>query len=187
VDGKALPSVTDICKPLVSFGDINPAIIQQAARRGSLVHEYTELIDYGIEPNDLEVEPELVGYVTAYACFLRDYKPQWELIEKPLYSLDLGYAGTLDRFGIIDGEQTIVDIKTSASANRATRIAWATQLTAYRALLGCAEAKRYNLWLKKDGSYQLVSASKTEQKYEFNADILFSMLLDIIKITGGSK
>lgn len=185
VDGLKLPSVTDICKPLVTFGEVSQEVLRQAARRGSQVHEYAELIDYGMEANDLEVEPELVGYVTAYTRFLRDYKPEWELIEKPLYSLDMGYAGTIDRYGIIDGEKTIVDIKTSSSANRATRIAWAVQLEAYLGLLGCGFAKRYNLWLKSDGSYQLISATKTEQKYSFKASVLFSMLLDIKKITGG--
>lgn len=185
VDGLKLPSVTDICKPLVTFGEVSQEVLRQAARRGSQVHEYAELIDYGMEANDLEVEPELVGYVTAYTRFLRDYKPEWELIEKPLYSLDMGYAGTLDRYGIIDGEKTIVDIKTSSSASRATRIAWAVQLEAYLGLLGCGFAKRYNLWLKSDGNYQLISATKTEQKYSFKASVLFSMLLDIKKITGG--
>jgi hypothetical protein len=187
VDGKVLPSVTDICKPLVTFGEISQEVLRQAARRGSQVHEYAELIDYGVEANDLEVEPELVGYVTAYTRFLRDYKPEWLHIEKPLYSLDLGYAGTLDRFGLIDDEEVIVDIKTSSSANRATRIAWATQLTAYLALLNRPHAKRFNLWLKPDGTYQLISASKTEEKYSFKSSILFSMLLDLKHITGGSK
>jgi hypothetical protein len=76
-----------------------------------------------------------------------------------MYSLELGYAGTLDRFGVIDREKTIVDIKTSSSANRSTRISWAVQLSAYLGLLNCPEAKRYNLWLKSDGSYQLISAA----------------------------
>jgi hypothetical protein len=187
VDGKRLPSVTDIIKPLMIFGDVGIQIIQQAARRGTAVHEYAELIDYGIDPDDLEVEPELAGYVTAYTRFLRDYKPEWELIEKPLYSLELGYAGTLDRFGIIDGEKAIVDIKTSSSAVRSTRIAWAVQLEAYLNLLGCGFAKRYDLWLKNNGTYQLISATKTEEKYGFKARDLFAMLLEIKKITGGKK
>ena len=187
VDGKKLPSVTDIVKPLVTFGDIGLQIIKQAARRGTAVHEYAELIDYGIDANDLEVEPELVGYVTAYTRFLKDYKPEWELIEKPLYSLELGYAGTLDRFGIIDGEKTIVDIKTSSNVVRSSKIAWAVQLEAYLNLLDCGFAKRYNLWLKNDGTYQLISATKTESKYGFKARDLFAMLLEIKKITGGNK
>jgi hypothetical protein len=187
VDGKKLPSVTDICKPLTIYGDVGMQVIRQAARRGTAIHEYAELIDYGIDPDDLEVEPELVGYVTAYTRFLKDYKPEWELIEKPLYSLELGYAGTLDRFGVIDGEKTIIDIKTSSSAVRSTRIAWAVQLEAYLKLLDCGFAKRFNLWLKNDGTYQLISATKTEEKYGFKARDLFAMLLEIKKITGGSK
>lgn len=187
VDGARLPSVTEICSLLRPPDNISPEVLRQAARRGTAVHEYAQLLDYGIEPDEMDVEPELAGYVTAYIRFLRDYKPEWELIEQPLYSLDLGFAGTLDRFGEIDGQPVILDIKTASSVNRATRISWAVQLAGYLALLNRECDKRLNLLLKKDGTYQLIDAEDTERKYSFTASVLFSVLLDIKHITGGRK
>jgi hypothetical protein len=187
VDGVRLPSVTDICAPLSNFGEINPAIIRQAARRGSLVHEYTELIDYGIEADEIEIEPELAGYVLAYMHFLRDWKPQWELIEQPLYGVNQGYAGTLDRFGFIDGESVILDIKSTSSASRQMRISWAAQLSGYCGLMEFPVQKRLNLWLKPNGTYQIIDAEDTESKYGFDAAELFGSLLDINRILGGKS
>ena len=183
-DGHIYPSVTEICAPLQSF-DVNPAVLQQAQRRGTQVHEYTQLIDYGIEPDELEVEPELAGYVIAYMRFLRDYKPEWDMIEQPLVSTSQQYAGTLDRFGVIDGKPWLVDIKTTSQPKRPTLISWACQLEGYAMMLECDIYRRADLQLKKDGSYRLFDAGETECKYTFDAVELFDQLLNINKILKG--
>jgi len=185
VDGKVYPSVTDICSMLTSFGEINPAIIQNAARRGTAVHELCAMVDYGCETDGIPCEPDLVGYVLAYMRFLRDYKPDWEMIEHRLYSPDFGYAGTLDRFGKIDGKPWLIDLKTTATPNRATRIAWACQLAGYGELLQRDGINMADLQLKKDGTYRLIRADETEKKYEFKAFGLFFTLLNIYKLTRG--
>lgn len=183
-DGHIFPSVTEICAPLQSF-DVSPAVLQQAQRRGTQVHEYTQLIDYGVEPDELEVEPELAGYVIAYMRFLRDYKPQWEMIEQPLVSTAERYAGTLDRFGVIDGKPWLVDIKTTAQPKRPTLISWACQLVGYSQMLEYAVYCRVDLQLKKDGTYRLFDAGETEEKYNFEAFPLFNQLLQINRILKG--
>lgn len=183
-NGHIFPSVTEICAPLQSF-DVNPAVLQQAQRRGTQVHEYTQLIDYGIEPDELEVEPELAGYVIAYMRFLRDYKPQWEMIEQPLVSTAERYAGTLDRFGVIDGKPWLVDIKTTAQPKRPTLISWACQLEGYQRMLECYVYGRTDLQLKKDGTYKLYFSFSTQDKYGFDAADLFDKLLQINKILKG--
>ena len=183
-DGHIFPSVTEICAPLQSF-DVSPAVLQQAQRRGTQVHEYTQLIDYGIEPDELEVEPELSGYVLAYMHFLRDYKPEWDMIEQPLVSTSSHYAGTLDRFGTIDGKPWLVDIKTTSQPKRPTLISWACQLEGYARMLECDIFARADLQLKKDGSYRLFDANETECKYTFDAVELFDQLLKINKILKG--
>ena len=187
VDGKPLPSVTDICSVLESYKDISPEVLRQAARRGSLIHEYTQLIDYGVPVEDLEIEPELAGYVLAYVRFLRDYKPTWEMVEQPLFSLELGYAGTLDRYGTIDGQPTFVDIKSVYAVTRPLRITWAAQLAGYRKLHGKTESRLLNLVLCKDGTYKLYYAEDSERRYGFNAADLFDTLLDMKKLLGGKK
>lgn len=184
IDGKKLPSVTEICGLLNNWGDINPAILMQAARRGTVVHEYAELIDYGVDEDGIECEPELAGYVIAYMRFLRDYRPLWEMVEQKVYSEQFGFAGTLDRYGTIDGKPVLLDIKTSSSVNKLTKIIWACQLSAYQLLLAKEgeEVKRWNLVLKKDGKYQIVDASESEKKYAFSGFSLFNTLLLIWKI-----
>ena len=183
-DGHIYPSVTEICAPLQSF-DVNPAVLQQAQRRGTQVHEYCQLIDYGIEPDSLEVEPELAGYVLAYMRFLRDYKPEWDMIEQPLVSTAEKYAGTLDRFGKIDGRPWLVDLKTTAQPKRPTLISWACQLVGYGQMLECDIYRFVDLQLKKDGTYRLFDAGETEEKYNFEAFRLFNQLLQINRILKG--
>lgn len=183
-DGHIYPSVTEICAPLQSF-DVSPAVLQQAQRRGTQVHEYTQLIDYGVTAEDLEVEPELAGYVLAYMRFLRDYKPEWTMIEQPLVSTSSHYAGTLDRFGEIDGKPWLVDIKTTAQPKRPTLISWACQLEGYQRMLECYVYGRTDLQLKKDGTYKLYFSFSTQDKYDFDAADLFDKLLQINRILKG--
>lgn len=184
LDGKKLPSVTEICGLLNNWGDINPAILMQAARRGTVVHEYCELVDYGVDEDGIECEPELAGYVIAYMRFLRDYKPLWEMVEQKVYSDQFGFAGTLDRFGTIDGKPVLLDIKTSSSVNKLQKIIWACQLSAYVLLLAKEDQdiRRWNLVLKRDGKYQIIDASESEKKYAFSGFSLFNTLLLIWKI-----
>lgn len=186
IDGKVVPSVTEICAPLTaqSFSELNPTMMRQAAARGTIIHELTELIDYGTAPEDLEMYSELTGYVTAYQRFLRDYSPTWTHIEYRLGNAELGFAGTLDRMGVID-RPCIVDIKTTSNPNRATKVAWVSQLSGYRWLCNNATLERYNLLLKPDGKYTLYNASNIEEKYGFYGARLFSHLLEQHKILKG--
>ena len=184
-EGHIYPSVTEICAPLQSFDDVSPAVLQQAQRRGTQVHEYTQLIDYGVTAEELEVEPELAGYVLAYMRFLRDYKPEWTMIEQPLVSVRRYYAGTLDRFGKIDGKHWLVDLKTTAQPKRPTLISWACQLVGYGQMLECDIYRFVDLQLKKDGTYRLFDAGETEGKYNFEAFPLFTQLLQINRILKG--
>lgn len=189
IDGKIVPSVTEICS-LLTAADLNrlpPGLLRSAASRGTIVHELTELIDYGTAPEDLDMFPEIVGYITAYQRFLRDFSPTWTHIEYRLGSVDLGFAGTLDRKGSIDGKPCIVDIKTPVSASRSTKISWVAQLSGYRALCGNATLERYILQLKPSGKYSLLDAKNIESKYGFYGARLFPQLLEIHKILKGEK
>lgn len=153
VDGVVLPSVTHICRFLAyDYKSDRPWLAEAAARRGTAVHEACALIDYGEEP---EETPEIAGYLKAYRRFLKDYRPDWELIEHPMGSLELGYAGTLDRYGTLyDGRSCILDIKTGQLHGPSLR----AQLTAYNELLPPpwhSAEYLYALKLSHDGTYQL--------------------------------
>lgn len=181
-EGQKIPSVSDILAPLSAerYAEINPAVLQQAAARGTAVHEICEAMDYGLDP---EIEPGLEGYAQAYSDFLRDYSPKWELIEQIVsYETILGeapaYCGTVDRYGTIDGNPAILDIKTYASLNTDSMISASCQTALYRAAIlssvpiedlhKAEETRRYLLHLKKDGSYRLVDLNKFDIERDFD-------------------
>lgn len=174
LDGIQLPSVTEITRFCAyDYKSDRPWLAEAAARRGTAVHEACALIDYGEEP---EETPEIAGYLKAYRRFLADYKPDWQLIEHPMGSLalDAGYAGTLDRFGTLNGNPAILDIKTG-QLHDAALIA---QLTAYANLwLYQLEddplppfPSLYALKLSKDGTYEL-------REIPCDLDLLYACLL----------
>lgn len=190
IDGKKVPSVTQICDLLTmqKYG-AGAALIRQAARRGSAVHEYCELIDYDAPPD--EIEPELVGYVRAYLTFLRDYRPDWTHVEYPVYHSCLLYAGKCDRRGIIDGKITIVDLKTTSSMDRPAKISLACQLAGYNLAalnMGMPVAEQLmGVQLKRDGTYTVHMQDNIESRYKFDSEILFLDLLSITRLIGGYR
>ena len=194
LDGRPVPSVTEIVGLITArkYAETNAAMMAQAQRRGTEVHELCEAIDCGVDPEELEIAPELVGYVNAYLTFLRDYRPEWEYIEKPVYTLD--YAGRIDRVGTIDGKTAIVDIKTTANMDRLSRIALLLQLFLYREAFnfsvsapGPAVKTMMGVQLKKDGTYTVHDTAKILTKDLSRRDVyrILDSLLDITNIIGG--
>lgn len=181
-NGVTVPGVTDILFPLTGqkMNSINPAILQVAADRGRAVHEICEMLDYGMD--DIEVPFGLEGYVKAYMDFLRDYKPEWRYIEKIVYALRDGekdgstprFCGTVDRYGLIAGIPSVLDIKTIASPTAETYMAVCCQTYLYgkaiEKMTGTEHSKNlYALFLRKDGTYRLVDLWKWIEKSGFNA------------------
>lgn len=180
VDGKVVPSVTDICNPITSehYGAINAAVLEMASRRGTAVHEATQLIDLGVMPDD---DPEVDAYVNAYLDFLLDYKPKWEYIEYIGFCDQFGgYCGTVDRAGRVGDEYWVLDIKTTASPNKEQYMATCCQTEAYALMIGkdCI-CKRKILYLRKDGSYRIVDCETKEQEIGLDPYYLFSNLCSI--------
>lgn len=179
IDGKKVPSVSEILAPLSAdrYRDINPAVLQQAAARGTAVHEACEAIDYGL---DEEIDPAIAGYVQAYQAFLRDYFPRWEMVEQivgyriPFDPTDerILFCGTVDRYGQIDGKGAVLDIKTYASVNTDAMISASCQTILYAAALeseGFNCPKRYLLHLKKDGDYRLIDLLNFDKERGFHS------------------
>lgn len=123
---------------------------EDAADRGTYIHAACELVDR----DDLDfVEPEYDGYVAAYGLFLRDARPNWLHLEHVVYDATLGYAGTADRVGLLNGAWAVLDIKTGPPAP------WhGLQLAAYGRLLPGPTGLRpvrYDLYLAETGTYRL--------------------------------
>lgn len=173
--GVELPSVTRIIRYLAvdkaNNADPNMALI--ARERGSIVHEATVVYDYSGEiPDDFPAE--YAPYLEAYVQFCRDYHPKWELIEHQMGNATLRFAGTLDRFGVIDDKWCILDIKTSYKVDIPSLSA---QLAAYHDLLlneqferlENANIRHLGLQLMRAGKYRLY-----ETDYEKGCDLFYS-------------
>ena len=206
-EGQKIPSVSDILAPLSAerYAEINPAVLQQAAARGTAVHEICEAMDYGLDP---EIEPGLEGYAQAYSDFLRDYFPKWELIEQIVYYRVDGdvytapplFCGTVDRYGTIDEKPAVLDIKTYASMTTDSMISASCQTAMYagaifddirdniikKAQLSLSVV-RYLLHLKKDGSYRLVNLNNFDKERGFDGPETAAMLLRLNRTLDGAR
>jgi hypothetical protein len=107
-----------VTRVLREAGLSGPTWATETARaRGRAVHVATEAIDRGdpmaVPPDDDQTD-RFAGYLDAYRAFVADARPVWHAIETPAADLALGYAGTIDRWGTLQGDAVVVDLKTGA-------------------------------------------------------------------------
>ena len=166
VGGEVLPSVTQILKAarLIDYSMIPQPILQAAARRGRAVHQVLELLDNDLLDPASEIDGEIAGYVGAAIQFYRDTQFEPHLVEFRSYHRTYRYAGTLDRTGIMAGQQrTIVDFKTGIILP-----GHALQLAAYLAMLENPRSyRRIALQLNKDASYRVHEYPGSSQREDF--------------------
>ncbi len=155
VDGRELPSVSQLCRFLSReiYGEINQYTLDAAASRGTKVHKATEVLDlYG----KADVDDDLLPYLNAYLKFRREHTIQWERIEHAVYHPEDDYAGTIDRYGDVDGKRAVVDLKTTYTIHKPLCTA---SLNLYRRMMeahGNRVDALYILHLRKDESYKLM-------------------------------
>lgn len=155
LDGEELPSVSELCRFLSReiYGDLCQWRLDNAAERGTKVHKACEILDkYG----SVDVSDDILPYVQAYLSFRREHDVAWDKIEFAAHHPEDGYAGTVDRFGTLDGRAALVDIKSSHAVHKPL---CAAQLNLYRRMLHAAGIRvdiLYILHLKPDASYKLI-------------------------------
>lgn len=180
LNGVEIPSATQLAR--FCSADIDksrPWLAQVAADRGTRVHAYTMLMDYGELPDTVDID--CAGYLKAYQRFLRSYHPEWIAIEYMGYAHFSGvdFAGTVDRIGTLSGDPVVLDIKTGVLHPAALSV----QLTAYvqicKRTAFCNKSKPLvpkALKLSKDGTYELKSVEYREDL--LNACILLNSALE---------
>ena len=131
VAGVELPSVN---KVLQDVGLVDTAWFRDgSAEKGIRVHWICEQADKGAGDMRLFMDDtleEYEGYLDAWEDFKKKSGFVVNLIETPLYSKVLGIAGTLDRIGFLNGNLTIIDIKSG------TKLKWhGLQLAGYKMLV----------------------------------------------------
>lgn len=152
VDGVVYPSVSEILRFISQevYDNINQRTLDNAADRGSRVHAACEVLD---KYRKVEYDDDLEPYMQAYVAFLKEHKPAWKGIEEARHHPGLLYAGTLDRYGEMDGQSVIIDIKTVSNINKRMIV---PQLNAYSMMMDIPPTALYALHLTKDGEYKLI-------------------------------
>lgn len=166
VDGEEVPSVSELTRFLTRelYNDAPQYFLDQAAKRGTNVHKATEAID---KFGTVEIEDEYAGFVKAYITFLKEHDVSWEKIEWPVcngHHSGMPYAGTVDRYGALDGEVVILDIKTTANISGLHKLCYTAQLNLYKLAVEKEKPveKLWVLQLKKDGTYKLIQLEENE-------------------------
>lgn len=180
LDGVDIPSVSEILRFCYRevYEEPDKFLMDQAADRGTRVHAAAQELD---TKGCADADPDIVQYVSAYVKFLKEHDVKWEMIEQPVaFSRFVGmtletdipeYAGTIDRYGTLDGEPVLLDIKTTSKMTKKHKLMYAAQLAGYLGALVCAlrdKAVEENLemgeicfktailQLKSDGTYKLM-------------------------------
>jgi len=126
VNGQEYPSVTTILSSLNNFAFVNSTVLKNAAEFGTAVHKATELYDSNNLDLDL-LDESVLSYVEGWAMFLDEYQPDI-LSSEHRVSSKYGYAGTLDRYAVINNKKIVIDIKSGTTVPKTT----ALQLAAYQ-------------------------------------------------------
>ena len=155
LDDQVIPSVSELCAPLHKsvYENVPKWQLEAAAERGTAVHAATVALD---SAGSTDIADEHLPYVIAYRDFLRQHSASWELTEQPMYHPTLMFAGTPDRYGLLDGKRTLLDIKTTYSVYKPL---CRGQLNLYKLMLnakGYLVERMVILHLKKDGTYKIV-------------------------------
>lgn len=184
-NGVIVPGVTSILKPLSQeiYKYAPERNMNFASGRGSDVHK---AIEFYSQYEVIEIESSNRAYLDAYIKFSKDYSHISLRNEYSVYS-DLGYAGTLDNIGRVDGEWTLIDYKTTSELHKKMV---GIQLSAYRQAL-LEEEMEINqalcLQLKKDGKYKPIFYSKEELDNYFEMFKVFLQANKTIRYILGGK
>lgn len=156
VDGEEVPSVSELTRFIARelYSETPQFAMDSAASRGTAIHKATEALD---KFGTVEIPDDIAEYLKAYVAFVKENKPEWEKIEWSVCK-DTLYAGTLDRFGTLDGKRVIVDVKSTATITPLHRTLYTAQLNLYRMAVESVTPvdALYVLQLKKDGKYKLI-------------------------------
>jgi hypothetical protein len=166
-----VPGVTEIMKATgisKDFRGIDPYVLDRARRRGTAVHEITEILDRGLEPDmsmvDADIYDDVCNMVDAWEGYKKDYDVEIVHIEAPVVMLDYLcvtgdlktplFAGTVDRATAGDEHgEIILDIKTSSTLSNEVSVQLMLYAWAYRHYYERDTTSIQAIRLGKDGKY----------------------------------
>ena len=155
LDDEEVPSVSEVSRFISRevYGQINQYTLDNASDRGTKVHKAIENI---LRFGDCEIEDGIAPYVQGFVKWFRDSglnKSDILDIEKAYGHSELKYAGTMDLVAMVKGKRTLIDFKTSCTAQKKL---WTITENGYRILrdFNCEDKieQILILHLKKDGT-----------------------------------
>lgn len=144
--GRVVPSVTQALKVLESFEGIPADVLEAARIRGQYVHAACDLLDRD-QLDWSSLDPALVPYIEGYQNWLADSDATITASELRVAHKANGYAGTLDRLAIVNGRETLVDVKATAVLPVTVGPQTAAYANAYAVSSGHKAPKRHCLHL----------------------------------------
>jgi len=157
--------VVSVTQALKIVGVIDDTWYSEEGRaRGEAVHLACHFLD--LDMLDWKsLDPQIVPYVQAYQKFLNESGFIPGLIEQPVYNHAFFYAGILDRTGILNGENVLIDIKSGDPEP------WADLQTAGYARCLLQHHRRFTLRLYPNGTYKLVERKNPNDVQVFLAAV----------------
>ena len=158
LDGKVLPSVTTVLKPLYSFDGIPPEVVERKRQIGKAVHKAIEL-DLADDLNAASLAPEVAPYFAAWVRFKVEFRPESQGGGSEVRVHTASYAGTVDlitgRVG--HGDTWVIDFKTSAQVGPVVALQTAAYAHAAHEMGAVPHGpKRAALHLLPTGRYKLI-------------------------------
>ena len=155
LDGRTVPSVTQVLTlaGLDELARVPKRFLVRPAAIGTAVHLATHFLD----DDDLELEaldPAIVGYVLGWQRFKLEHEFVPLIIERRGVSISPdgpAFGFCLDRIGMLDGQEVLVDIKTGSKKYPS----WAIQTAGYADAVNF-EGARLSVHVAYDGTYQIV-------------------------------
>ncbi len=178
VDGKVVPSVTQLVAPLgADFDDPDDmleSVLDAATDRGATMHAYIEHRLLGGEAEDFELPSMYLPYADAVELFLAEHRIVPIAIETPMAVQ--GFAGTPDLVCEFDGATAILDWKV---VSQIAKSKVGAQLGGYNVLCfanGIFPEMLYAVQFLKAGEYRLYPVDST------HADAVFSLCRDVYRL-----
>lgn len=170
VDGKELPSVTQVLKPLTDYSVIGAEALEIARQKGIAIHKTIELYCAGDLDED-SLPDWLKPILSAWRLFVANTGFNVEGSEVRLHHPVFGYAGTFDLIGTTPkNKRWLIDIKRSLYAGRVIGL----QLAGYKRTWehhnkGQRIDNRFALILQESGQYRLTEFNDAKDDSVFLA------------------
>jgi len=155
IKGRAALGVTETLAlaGVTNFEFVPRDILDRAVNFGRCVHKAVEFFDRGVLDTS-SLDEALRPYLLAWEKYKAERVGEIVEIERHLYSLRFGFAGTLDRvFRDKKGNLCLLDIKTSRELSAGTPLQTEAYAMAYEEMTGLKIRRRFGVILQEDGDY----------------------------------